>query len=167
MANCTRWDVALRDWAHLAESTSDAYSYQRYGAAAWRACIALLYRRGYNSTEAIAILYSKIMRVAGDCRPSTGAPTSADLARFLDGRWNPGELQALVDDYVLGIFGPESCARCDALLTDTQAQLSRLRGDVDPLCKDCISRALTLEKRAEGHDYAGLVLVWSRSDKVH
>jgi hypothetical protein len=93
-------------WAHLAESTADAYSFNAYGAPAWRACYALLYRRGYNACEAMAIMRSKLTRLAADDRRSANV-TSADLGRFLDA-FPPAELRGHVDDYVLGINGPDA-----------------------------------------------------------
>jgi hypothetical protein len=73
----------------LADRTSDAYSYNNYGAAAWRASAALLLRRGHTEADAETILRSKWTRWAADMASDRqgwryGRTTSADLARFLD-----------------------------------------------------------------------------------
>jgi hypothetical protein len=67
----------------LATSTEDAYSFNRY--TNWRACAALLARRGYTYREAETILRSKWMRWAGDASSNRyGRVSSRDLARFLE-----------------------------------------------------------------------------------
>lgn len=93
--------------AEYAVTTSDAYSFPVYGSSAWMACYALLFRRGYNAVEAMAIMRSKLTRLAADSRRNPDAhATSRDLARFLDSM-HRSTLQDIVDDYVLGIFGPD------------------------------------------------------------
>ena len=88
-------------------ATSNAYSYPTYGATAWRACAALLLRRGYNLPEAEAILRSKLTRLAADGRRRYYAhATSQDLGRFLDS-FDVPTLRDLIDDYVLGIMTEE------------------------------------------------------------
>jgi hypothetical protein len=92
--------------AELAERTADAYSYDNYGEASWRACAAMLLRRGYSDEEAEAILRSKWTRWAADStnRKSWkyGATTSLDLARFIDGLH--GDIKAQVAELVDGTF---------------------------------------------------------------
>jgi hypothetical protein len=75
--------ASQNDVDHLAEITSDAYSFDRY--ASWRACVTLLARRGYSYAECEWILRSKWVRWAGDRSHNRyGRCTSGDLARFLD-----------------------------------------------------------------------------------
>jgi len=90
-------------WSLEVTATADAYSYRYYGAKAWSACFALLFKRGYNSTEASAIMRSKLTRLAADGRytPDDHA-TPADLDRLLT-QFDAPALRALVDDYVVGI----------------------------------------------------------------
>jgi len=71
------------DASRLAQETENAYSFDRYRN--WRACAALLQRRGYTYAEAECILRSKWTRWAADHADAPyGRATSADLARFLD-----------------------------------------------------------------------------------
>lgn len=98
----TRAKVADATIDALAAATADAYSFDRYRD--WRACVALLLRRGYTERQAEAILRSKHMRWAADQSPNRyGRVTSADLARYLDkqkGNWTKE-----VADLVAGTFG--------------------------------------------------------------
>jgi len=98
-------DPRLAVWACEVRATAgDAYSFGYYGARAWSACFVVLAQRGYNSTEASAIMRSKIARLAADDRREADGPaTAADLARFLDTVDAP-QLRGLVDDYVIGIY---------------------------------------------------------------
>ncbi len=103
-----RWNTALalgQTAKALAIVTEDAYSFARYGHNVWAACYARLLQRGYNTIEAQAIMRSKLTRIAGDHRQGQRI-TSCDLTRLLDSI-EPTELRALVDDYVIGIFGPD------------------------------------------------------------
>lgn len=85
----------------IAEQTSDAYSFDRYGS--WLACATLLVRRGYSVDECEAILRSKWMRWAADASSNRyGRCSSADLARYLDKQTN---LKARVRELVVGTFG--------------------------------------------------------------
>jgi hypothetical protein len=85
----------------LAERSSDAYSFDRYDS--WRACAALLLRRGHTEREAEAVLRSKHMRWAGDASNARyGRVTSADLARYI-ARYKGWERE--VADLVAGTFG--------------------------------------------------------------
>lgn len=92
-APLTRADVD-----RLAQSTEDAYSFDRY--ANWHACAAMLARRGYTYAEAECILRSKWTRWAGDASTAPyGRVTSADLARFIDGMKNSAQhLAAMMRD---------------------------------------------------------------------
>jgi hypothetical protein len=90
-------------WSLEVTATADAYSYRYYGAKSWAACFALLFQRGYNSTEASAIMRSKLTRLAADDRPTPDDhATPADLTRLLN-QFDAAELRALVDDYTVGI----------------------------------------------------------------
>jgi hypothetical protein len=109
-------------------TTCDAYSFTRYGATAWAACYALLFRRGYNSTEAMAIMRSKLSRLAADHALNQGRyATSRDLARFLDSFQDAAELQGHVDDYVLGINTEDVDPQPDCDSPTYQAALSTWR----------------------------------------
>jgi hypothetical protein len=90
-------------WSLEVTATADAYSYRYYGAKAWSACFAVLFQRGYNSTEASAIMRSKLTRLAADGRftPDDHA-TPGDLDRLL-ASFDAPALRAIVDDYVVGI----------------------------------------------------------------
>jgi hypothetical protein len=73
----------------LADKTSDAYSYDRYGAKGWRSCIKMLLRRGFDERAIEAIMRSKWTRWAGDqSNKPYGRVTSADLARFINSDQN-------------------------------------------------------------------------------
>lgn len=75
--------LAQAEIDHLTDITSDAYSFDRY--ASWRACVAMLARRGYTYAETETILRSKWMRWAGDSSDKRyGRVTSRDLERWLD-----------------------------------------------------------------------------------
>lgn len=50
----------------IAEQTQDAYSYDAYTPAGWRACCLMLAKRGYDAREIEAIMRSKWTRWAGD-----------------------------------------------------------------------------------------------------
>ena len=76
----------------IADRTADAYSFDRYGATSWRACVKLLFQRGFNEQETEAILRSKWMRWASD-QTSRPLATSRDLARYLD-TMKPAELKS-------------------------------------------------------------------------
>jgi hypothetical protein len=66
----------------LAERTLDAYSADRYRS--WRACAAILLRRGMTEREAEAVLRSKHMRWAADeASISSRRVSSAALERYL------------------------------------------------------------------------------------
>jgi hypothetical protein len=135
-------------WSY-ALATQDAYSFNFYGPNEWKACYAMLFGRGYNSTEAIAIMRSKITRLAHDDRQGKHA-TGKDLERFLDS-FKADNLRGHVDDYVLGMFGPDAdcefeCSRCAAPITEAQAKLSLMRADdAMALCKNCVTHDLTLK----------------------
>lgn len=82
MSKPTSKPMTAADINRLAAATADAYSFDRYRN--WRACAALLARRGYTYAEAECILRSKWMRWAGDQSAAPyGRATSADLDRFL------------------------------------------------------------------------------------
>lgn len=50
----------------ISDNTSDAYSYDRYGQAAWLRAIYLLTAVGYTESQVIITLRSKYMRWAAD-----------------------------------------------------------------------------------------------------
>jgi hypothetical protein len=86
----------------IAQETSDAYSFNRYGATRWRSCCRMLARRGYDAREIEAIMRSKWTRWAGDMSDSEyGRVNSADLARFLAAE---KDLQASVRSLVSETF---------------------------------------------------------------
>ncbi len=69
----------------IAESTQDAYSFDRYGESAWLACCKMLSQRGYTDKQIEAIMRSKWMRWCGDMSGKAyGKVTSKDLAYWLD-----------------------------------------------------------------------------------
>ena len=68
----------------LAERTSDAYSYDRYGASGWRGSARALLRAGFTPDDAEAILRSKLTRWAADMGGRRyGRASSRDLVAFL------------------------------------------------------------------------------------
>ena len=71
-------------YQELAERTSDAYSYDRYGAAGWHGSARALLRAGWSPDDAETILRSKLTRWAADFGGRRyGRASSADLMRFL------------------------------------------------------------------------------------
>lgn len=58
--------MSLRNRDHICTQTFDAYSYSRYGKAAWLKAIELLFVVGYTEEQVEAILRSKYMRWAAD-----------------------------------------------------------------------------------------------------
>ncbi len=81
--NKSKRQVSVRQAEEIATRTVDAYSFDRYGWAAWKATAQMLARRGYNVAQIESILRSKWMRWAGDMA-DTSSPTSQDVARYLD-----------------------------------------------------------------------------------
>lgn len=76
--------LTYADANRLAQSTEDAYSFDRY--ASWPALAVMLSRCGYSYAEAECILRSKWTRWAADASTTRyGYATSKDLARFIDG----------------------------------------------------------------------------------
>jgi hypothetical protein len=66
----------------LAAKTEDAYSFDRY--ASWKACCAMLLRRGYTAEQAEAVLRSKWTRWAADASKQIfGRATSKDLSHWM------------------------------------------------------------------------------------
>lgn len=80
----------------LVESTSDAYSFNRY--MSWKACASALRNRGYNDMQVAAILRSKITRWAADQKAysRSSLATSADLIRFMDA--HPKDVKAVLEE---------------------------------------------------------------------
>lgn len=74
----------------LAERTRDAYSFDRYGMASWRACCTLLLQRGYSEKLAEALLRRRCTRVAADDKKDDRHATSGDLRRYLDANYPGG-----------------------------------------------------------------------------
>ncbi len=75
--------------AAVAVATTDAYSFDRYGAANWLACCRMLALRGLGAREIEAVMRSKWTRWAGDAASKSDGVTCLDLAAFIDG--NPRE----------------------------------------------------------------------------
>ena len=99
--------IAIRT-DRLASATTDAYSFAAYGRTQWVKCVAELITRGYNDPQIIAILYSKVMRMAADARVRANQKaTCGDLARFLALRDVIQHLTENLDDYVLNILGED------------------------------------------------------------
>jgi len=67
----------------IAADTQDAYSFDAFGAASWRASCRMLARRGYSAYAIKTIMRSKWTRWARDMR-GTYAGNSAMLAEWLD-----------------------------------------------------------------------------------
>jgi hypothetical protein len=79
----------------LAESTADAYSFDRY--ASWKACCAALLCRGYSDRQAEKILRSRITRWAADrAYFDRRRATSRHLLRFMDA--DPGAVFEVIGD---------------------------------------------------------------------
>jgi hypothetical protein len=71
--------------AEIAEQTSDAYSFDRYGAKNWKSTCAMLAKRGLNAVEVEAVMRSKWTRWAGDMADSEyGNVKAKDLAAYID-----------------------------------------------------------------------------------
>lgn len=87
----------------LAEKTSDAFSFDTYGAKAWKACVRMLLKRheDFGPREVEAILRSKWTRWAADGAKNPRRPNSADLARFID---KQQDVKAQVAELVRGTF---------------------------------------------------------------
>jgi len=64
MGSSVKTKVTAAQAQALAERTADAYSCDRY--VSWKACAAVLLRRGYTDRQAATILRSRIMRWAVD-----------------------------------------------------------------------------------------------------
>lgn len=97
------WPKSLA--VYIADTTSDAYSWDMYEEARWLACVRMMLKRGYNEREVEAILRSKYMRWTADTvHPKR--PNSADLARFLDAdKKNRQPGGGDVNELVAGTFG--------------------------------------------------------------
>lgn len=95
--------------AELAQSTSDAYSFNYYGAKNWLACVEMLFARDYNSIEVEGIMRSVFTRYAYDGRERARAKgTAADLARLMDEQsGGPMQLRDYIDDIVAETMQPE------------------------------------------------------------
>jgi len=76
----TRAELAS-EAAYAAIEAQDAYMALSY--TNWYACAAVLLRAGFTRKETVAILRSKHMRWASDCRISNGRPTSRDLKAYI------------------------------------------------------------------------------------
>jgi hypothetical protein len=75
----------MKNIFEFAESTSDAYSYSRYGDGAWRQCHRMLRKRGYTDKQVESIMRSKWTRWAADhSGKEYGRVSSKDLERWLD-----------------------------------------------------------------------------------
>lgn len=104
--------------AEIALITKTAWSFHRFGKAEWRACCQLLLDRGFNGPETIAIMCSKITRLASDERTCEAGDmaTSADLATFVDDASTMDYLNENLDEYVLNIIGEDYVAAEEARL---------------------------------------------------
>jgi len=58
--------MKIQEVDNMMVKTSEAYSFSRYGAGAWRKSIENLFELGYNKKEVEWILNSKLMRWAAD-----------------------------------------------------------------------------------------------------
>lgn len=68
----------------LADFTSDAYSFDRYGRKEWILCAKMLLARGFTMIEAEAILRSKWPRWAGDAAAGREShPIASDLQAMI------------------------------------------------------------------------------------
>lgn len=67
----------------LAQRTKDAYSFDKYSYVSWRACCAMLLRRGFSDEEAEQLMRSRWTRAAADFSCKVSGATSGDLARYL------------------------------------------------------------------------------------
>lgn len=101
MTNNERTNRRGADLDALADKTSGAYSWDRYGEKNWKACVRMLSRRGYDDREIEAILLSKWTRWAGDAAGKDSRVNSADLARFIDSQ---KDVAAQVAELVAGTF---------------------------------------------------------------
>jgi hypothetical protein len=89
----------------LAERTADSYSYDGFGAPAWRALILWLLKEGYNERQVEAIVRSKHTRWARDI-VSSYRGSSKDFARYWSKGYPTGSEMAAkeVDELVSGTF---------------------------------------------------------------
>ena len=89
----------------LAGETTDAYSYSSFSV--WKSVVAVFAKRGFNSWEAEAIIRSKHLRWAADCRKSQdGHANHLDVARYLD-KYDIAPGNKEVNGLVMQTFGEE------------------------------------------------------------
>jgi hypothetical protein len=68
----------------IANATTDAYSFDRYGLTEWRKAARMMAARGFSERQIAVVLRSKWMRWAADAASKAKNATAADLERYFD-----------------------------------------------------------------------------------